>query len=574
MDTARQHDPTMRIASASFESIAAGRGFVTPAQAEECRALHQKLVDMGLPSTIEEVFFKKGYLTQQQVSAIDSVRGKGTADAIPGYVLIEKIAEGGMGAVYKAKQTSMDRVVALKVLLAQLADEKEGRERFVREARAVAKLSHPNVVAGIDAGEAHGIYYFVMEYLDGESMDKTLRRRGRLPWSEAAAIVRQMALALDHAHQHGIVHRDIKPGNIMLLPDGTAKLADLGLARVTSLGDAALTQTGMIVGSPAYLSPEQAMGDRDLDTRSDIFSLGLTFFELVAGERAYAGDNPISILSALLTRDVPVEKLAATDVPEDVTAVIAKMVHREPGRRYQTPKTLLDDLDAILSGRRTTPPIAAAVQSRGHGYEKPADVSNLHTSRMERPSARRQATKPLAPWALGGGAVAVVALVVLVMAFRPGGGQQEVGPPRTAAERSAQTFEAKVSLVAAISAARKAARDGTVYHVELERDKYSIDLAEGDRSVNVIVDATHGGVVERIDEDEDHSAEVEACKIELAAAVQAALSKAPGRAYEAEILLLPGRTVVEVKVMRDHKPVTVHVDGVTGEAKAFDNVAG
>ena len=408
----------------TFEHTAVDRGYITPAQLEECRELHKKLSEMGLPSPIEEVFLKKGYLTKQQIAAINAALGKGNADAIPGYVILEKIATGGMGTVYKAKQTSMDRVVALKTLLPKFAGETDSRERFLREARAVAKLSHPNIVSGIDSGEAHGIYYFVMEFLDGEPLDRVLRKRTRLPWREAATIVRQVALALDHAHGNGMVHRDVKPGNIMLLKDGTVKLADLGLARIASAGDAALTRSGMIVGSPGYVSPEQATGDRDLDIRSDLYSLGLTFFEAIAGEPAYTGDSPMTVISSRLSHDPHFEKLAAFDAPKDLVALITKMCAREAIRRYQTPQYLLEDLDALLRGSRALHAVSSGVQAaHGHG----SGVHPPHTERrVHKPAPSRRS--PL-PAVVGASLGAVALMLVLVLILRPGGEQR---PPDTA----------------------------------------------------------------------------------------------------------------------------------------------
>jgi serine/threonine-protein kinase len=404
----------------TFEDTAVDRGYITPAQLDEGRELHKKLTEMGLPSPIEEVFLKKGYLTKQQVAAINAALGKGNADAIPGYVILEKIATGGMGTVYKAKQTSMDRVVALKTLLPKFANERDSRERFLREARAVAKLAHPNIVSGIDSGEANGIYYFVMEFLDGEPLDRVLRKRTRLPWREAATIVRQIALALDHAHKNAMVHRDVKPGNIMLLKDGTVKLADLGLARIASAGDAALTRSGMIVGSPGYVSPEQATGERDLDIRSDLYSLGLTFFEAIVGEPAYTGDSPMTVISSRLTHDPHFEKLAAFDAPKDLIALVTKMCAREAIRRYQTPQYLLEDLDAILRGSRALHAVSSGVQAtHGHG----SGVHSVHTERRVHKPAPAPRRSPL-PAVVGASLGAVVLVLVLVAILRPGGAEK------------------------------------------------------------------------------------------------------------------------------------------------------
>ncbi len=545
MDIERPQDDTARIPSATFEALAVARGLVTPAQVNEARDLLQVLVEMGLNSTITEVILKKGWLDAQQIASIQSVLGNSGALTIPGYEVVEKIAEGGMGAVYKARQLSMNRFVAIKVLLPRFAEDKEGRERFVREAHAVAKLSHPNVVAGIDAGVSHGVCYFVMEYLDGEPLDQILRQRGTLPWREVTTLMRHTAAALDHAHRHGIVHRDVKPGNIMLLRDGTAKLADLGLARLTESTDPTLTQSGMMVGSPAYISPEQATGDRSIDIRSDIFSLGLTFFELVCGERAYAGSNPMSLMTALLTRDVPLEKLRSINAPPGVIAVIAKMTQRETARRYPNPQALIEDLDALLTGAAPKHALAAPTAIPGSSALTP------------QASARR--------WM-----IAAIA-VVLVAALAVGGWLYTPATPIAASQGPpvqslTPSVGVRIDLVGAIERAERELADAPAYHAELERDEYSIDLVAGKRTLNVVIDAIDGHVKQKLDEDENHRADIDRTGITLRQATLIA-EKATGlRAVEAAILLLPGQAVIEIKLLRDGAPVWIEVDGESGAA--------
>ncbi len=553
---------TTVIPSATFESIAVERGWITPAQVDECRGLHQTVVEMGLESTLAEVYVKKGYLSAQQSTLLQSALGKTGAVTIPGYEIIEKIAEGGMGAVYKARQISMDRLVGIKVLLQKFADDKDGRERFVREARAVAKLSHPNVVAGIDAGEAHGIYYFVMEFLDGESMDVVLRRRGRVPWQEATSIVRQVACALEHAQKHGIVHRDVKPGNIMLLRDGVAKLADLGLARVGSATDSTLTQSGMIVGSPAYLSPEQAVGDRELDVRSDIFSLGLTFFELIAGDRAFGNGNPMSTITALLTRNVPVDRLAEMDAPPSVIAVVAKMTWRDPGERYPTPQQLIEDLDALLAGRAPLHAIAPQPAARSGSYRVEPGSSAMNQPRQRAAGPQRwPKSRHIWIWV----SVIVALLVAALLAYVNWSVTTQRSNVPLMMPTPTGDIEAAMDLRAAIGLAAEVVRDGTVYHAEFEHGEFSIDFAAGNHTINVVVDAVKGEVVKQLSEDEDHSLDVSSARIGLVEALDRAHKNSPGTAVEAQLLLLPGRVVIEVKIIRDGKPVWVAVNGATGE---------
>jgi eukaryotic-like serine/threonine-protein kinase len=544
---------TTEIPAAALESIALERGWVTEVQVEECRLLYQAMLDLGLSASLGEILVKKGYLSPQQCGTLESALAQSGAISIPGYEIIGKIAEGGMGTVYKARQTSMDRLVGIKILLKRFAEDKEGRERFLREARAVAKLSHPNVVAGIDAGEAHGVYYFVMEFLDGTSMDTVLRERGRLPWLEATRIVLQVAQALDHAHKHGIVHRDVKPGNIMLLHDGKVKLADLGLARVSSAVDSTITQSGMIVGSPAYLSPEQAIGDRELDIRSDIFSLGLTYFELIAGARAYGSGNPMSVMTALLTRPVPVERLAETSAPADVLAVISRMTRHDPAQRYAAPAALVNDLEALVDGRR---PTGAYVEMPASSVSMATLLPALHPMAAGTSPAPRQRVSIVI--ALLTGIATLVAVVAL--SLRTWQVEADAALPL----RTASSAEVRVDLAAAIEAAAARAPGALAYHAELEKHEYSIDFARGQHTLNVVIDAGTGAVTDVQQEDEDHSAEVRLAGIELVDALRKVQKEVDGQAIEAEILLLPGRAVVEVKLVRDGNAFWVDLDDTTG----------
>lgn len=546
------HDPTTELPNASLEMLALERGWVTAAQVDDCQSLHLTLLELDLPASMGELLVRKGYLTQSQCAELESALGDGGGIQIPGYQIVEKIAEGGMGTVYKARQISMDRLVGLKVLRKRFAAEADGRERFLREARAVAQLSHPNIVAGIDAGVAGGVYYFVMEFLDGQSIEQVLRQRGRLPWAEATAITLQMARALAHAADHQIVHRDVKPGNIMLMADGTAKLADLGLARADSVIDSSLTQSGMIVGSPAYLSPEQAAGDVVLDSRSDIFSLGLTYFEMIAGERAYQGNNPMSVMSALLLRDVPVDRLLALDAPGDVVAIISKMTRRDRQGRYADPKPLLEDLEALNDGRRpqhayASDPIASS-DSGGTAAVLPAMGSSTTLAAV----GRRQL--PL----IGG------LLVLLLIGYGMWTVAFRTPSPVSTMPMAAPTAAAQLSLTAAIAVAQKA-YSAPVFQAELENDEYSVDLAVDGRTLNLSIDADDGEISEELMEDEDHSLDVQMTAVSLIDAVLAAEAESEGTAVHAEIRLLPGRSVIAVKFRHAQGNRWTIVDGSNGE---------
>jgi len=375
----------------SFEESVLRQGLVEPGQLDECRRLRDNVVAQGLDCTLEEVLLKRGLLTRAQVAAVHAAIGRGNRTAIEGYEILNRLGAGGQGAVYKARQTSMDRLVAIKILSPKYAKEKDGVQRFVREARAIARLNHPNVVAGIDAGHSNGNYYYAMEYVEGEGLDRRITREGRLPWREAAAVLRQVASALDHAHRNDLVHRDIKPGNILLARDGAAKLMDLGMARFAGQDALTLTRTGCVVGTPFYMAPEQARGEEKVDIRADLYSLGITLYEMLAGKPPYTGTDPLVVLNRHLKETV---RFAFPDVPPELLAIGHRLTERDRARRYASPAELLEDLDA-LDAERPLSHARSAVRPRS---------SRVATIRGKAASSR-------APLAIGIGA-GVVALAV------------------------------------------------------------------------------------------------------------------------------------------------------------------
>ena len=224
---------------------------------------------------------------------------------IPRYQILGLLSDGAMGRVYKARQTSLDRIVALKVLNRSLARNPEAHARFLREAKLTARLSHPNIVQVIDAGIVSGLPYFVMEYVEGESIEDRLARHQTFDEKTAVAIVLEVSEALRHTHRRGLVHRDIKPANVILSDEGYVKLIDLGLARLTSDNAWTSADTGLVVGTPDYISPEQARGQTDVDIRSDIYSLGATLYRMVTGRLPYGGETPTKARLKHLDKAVP-----------------------------------------------------------------------------------------------------------------------------------------------------------------------------------------------------------------------------------------------------------------------------
>ncbi|MDF1665921.1 MAG: serine/threonine-protein kinase [Planctomycetota bacterium] len=265
-------------------------------------------------------------------------------EPIKGYEIVKKLGQGAMGAVYRAVRASNGETVALKVLKPDLSNDQEFVQRFLREAKAVARLNHPNVIRAIDVGKSGKYYYFAMEFIDGQAIGDVVKRTKNLPERAALKVVKQIALALDHAWKHKIIHRDVKPDNIMVMKNGTAKLTDLGLARTAR--ESTLTLTGVVMGSPAYISPEQATGEKNLDTRSDIYSLGATLFHLLTGCVPYDGDSPLQVMLRHMNDPLPDVRKKVPTVSEGTRQLIFKMMAKRPESRFQNAKQLYD---AILS---------------------------------------------------------------------------------------------------------------------------------------------------------------------------------------------------------------------------------
>ncbi|HEX8851613.1 MAG TPA: serine/threonine-protein kinase [Gemmatimonadaceae bacterium] len=291
------------------------------------------------------------------------------------YELERSLGAGGMGTVYLARDLALDRQVAIKVIAPELTTSGVIRDRFLQEARTVARLRHPNIVAVHAAGEAGGLLYFVMEYVPGESLRTRLERERRVDGQAALATIRDLASALAYAHERGIVHRDVKPDNILLDQEKhCAMLTDFGVARALSTGDERLTRTGFVLGSPRYMSPEQAAGERELDGRSDVYSLALVAYEMFAGEPTFGGTGAASILSQQLTQTpVPLEEKSDT-VPPEVALVISRALSKDSADRPTAAELARVFDDAITQERalqtpggraRARRPATAASRRRG-----------------------------------------------------------------------------------------------------------------------------------------------------------------------------------------------------------------
>src|SRR5579862_457791 len=265
------------------------------------------------------------------------------------YELTHLIARGGMAEVYRARDRLLDRPVALKVLFPELSVDRAFVERFRREAQAAAKLSHPNIVPVFDWGEDTGSYFIVMEFVDGRPLSAVLRETGPLDPARAAGITTQVAAALASAHRHGVVHRDIKPGNVLITNDGQVKVTDFGIARAVNTEES-LTQTGAVMGTATYFSPEQAEGI-GVDARSDIYSLGVVLFEMLTGRPPFLGDTPVSVASKHVRDHPPMPRDINPAIPPTFEAVIMKCMAKSAEHRYQTADELRSDLVRFREGR-------------------------------------------------------------------------------------------------------------------------------------------------------------------------------------------------------------------------------
>jgi len=293
------------------------------------------------------------------------------------YEIRAELGRGMMGVVYRAYDRDLGRDVALKVIRSAIedADAQSYERRFLNEARAAARLAHPAIVVVHDVGRdpASGALFMALELLRGCTVQAILGERGALPWPEALTLVERVAEGLHHAHEHGIVHRDVKPANIMVLDSGEPKIMDFGIAKVES---SQLTAAGQLFGTPLYMSPEQAQA-RPVDARSDLFSLGSVLYEVLTGRRAFAGDSVHGIVLQVVQADPPPPSSVVAGIPEDVDRLVARCLAKDPERRYPSGRALADDVRAVLSG--TPLPV--------HAGEEPADAAATLVS----------AHRPLAP---------------------------------------------------------------------------------------------------------------------------------------------------------------------------------
>jgi eukaryotic-like serine/threonine-protein kinase len=334
-------------------------GLVTQTELGKCRELQKQASDPSARS-LSDLLVENEFITANQAKRLRQiVNASRSGGSIPGYQILGELGKGAMAKVFKARQLSLDRIVAVKVLPKKMSESVDFVERFHKEGQAAAKLSHNNIVQAIDVGETpDGYHYFVMEYVEGKTLYDFMAAppngEGK-SFSEAEALDMciQIADALAHAHERGLVHRDVKPKNILLTPQGVAKLTDLGLARSIDDAEAADKEKGKAYGTPYYISPEQIRGDVDIDARADIYSLGATMYHLVTGRPPFEGDTPSAVMHQHLRTPLTPADHVNTALSAGVGEIIDVAMAKRREDRYPSTRDMLEDLRAV---RNNQPP--------------------------------------------------------------------------------------------------------------------------------------------------------------------------------------------------------------------------
>lgn len=343
--------------SSGFETligkIVVDRGLAAAAEVDACRERQRQ----SPGSSLSDLLVDGNFMTRSQLDRLRlELEAERSQQRLPGYKVIRKLGAGAMATVYLAKQVSLDRLVAIKILPKKFSNDPKFIERFYKEGRAAARLNDQHIVQAYDVGQAGDSHYFVMEYVDGETVFDRLIRHKRVKEADAIEIVRQVALALRHAHAQGFIHRDIKPKNIMISRAGVVKLADLGLARAVTDKEAAEAEAGKAYGTPYYISPEQVRGQVDIGPPADLYGLGATFYHMVTGRLPFEGKNPSEVMHKHLKAELVPPDHVNPQLSGGAAQVIEMLLAKSPRDRYHSASELLEDLDAVAKGM---PPLHA-----------------------------------------------------------------------------------------------------------------------------------------------------------------------------------------------------------------------
>jgi eukaryotic-like serine/threonine-protein kinase len=384
------------------------------------------------------------------------------------YEIEELVGHGGMSSVYKAHDSLLERHVALKVLHEQYSDDDDFVERFKREARSVAQLQHPNIVTVIDRGEEDGRQYIVFEYVDGENLKERVVREGRLDIREALEIALEVARGLAFAHEQGLVHRDVKPQNVLLNGDGRAKVTDFGIARTLDVDG--MTQTGTVLGTSNYIAPEQASG-QPVDAHSDVYSLGAVLYELLTGDVPFPGENFVAVAMKHLHEPAPNLLDVRKDVPLRVAAAVDRALEKDPEQRFPTMDAFAAELDACL-----------AELDRGEA----GDATMVIPARQRGAKQRKQVSRwPLVIGALALLAVAAIAIGLLALGGNDDNGTVSLTPVAVTGVTSYDPFASDQNEHSERAGDATDGNPATYWPTEDYRD----DTMAGKKGVGVVVDA-------------------------------------------------------------------------------------
>jgi eukaryotic-like serine/threonine-protein kinase len=395
------------------------------------------------------------------------------------YEIEELVGHGGMSSVYKAHDTLLERHVALKILHEQYNADDDFVERFKREARAVAQLQHPNIVTVIDRGDEEGRQYIVFEYIDGENLKEYVVRKGRLDVHEAIEIALEVGRGLAFAHDQGLIHRDVKPQNVLLNGDGRAKVTDFGIAR--SLDVDGMTQTGTVLGTSNYIAPEQASGQQ-VDAHSDVYALGVVLYELLAGEVPFPGESFVAVAMKHMHEPAPNLLDVRKDVPLRVAAAVDRALEKDPEQRFPTMAAFAAELEAAL-----------AELDRGESVDDATMV--IPARQRARPAQRKQVSR----WPLGVGLLALLAIAAIViglLTLRNGGNKPAASskPVTITGVTSYDPFASDQDEHSELAGNVTDGKSATYWSTE----HYRNDTMAGKKGVGVVVDAGRVVSVKRI----------------------------------------------------------------------------
>jgi serine/threonine-protein kinase len=371
--------------------------------------------------SLVQILVDNEYVTRRQVARLKQlIEAERSDQKIPGYKVLRKLGAGAMATVWLGKQLSLDRDVAIKVLPRKYTSNPQFVERFYAEGRAAAQLNHPNIVQAYDVGKAGDYHYFVMEFVDGRTVHDDIVKHKKFAEKDAVEITLQVAEALMHAHDRGLIHRDVKPKNVMITKEGVVKLADMGLARAISDKEAAEAEQGKAFGTPYYISPEQIRGEVKIGPPADIYSLGATLYHMVVGNVPFDGKNPSAVMHKHLKEPLVSPDHVNARLSSGISEVIEMMMAKDPKARYQTCRDLIADLRAVRDGK--VPPLAhrdvfspTALQQLSQAEASAAPAEIMADSSMAVPGVR--------PWLVVvlGGLLLISVVVNIIQAVHAGG---------------------------------------------------------------------------------------------------------------------------------------------------------